>query len=142
MKKRRKRSKMIRRLAVIFVFLCLIMGSSAVQGEEVERPEERITKPQPLYIGTEIFYKGHPKIGHQVYYTYLGFKEGMLHLKYEKYYHFDELVETEFLTLPLGPDRDAKFITEPIEGEQVKDATRLKLTVIDSYGRIRVEKIQ
>ena len=142
MKKRRKKSKMIRRLFVTFIVLCLVAGKSAAQSVELERPEERIAEPQPLYIGTEIYYKGHPKIGHQVYYKYMGFEGGMINLKYEKYYHFDELVETEFLTLPLGPDSDAKFITEPIEGETVKNSTKLKLTVVDSFGRIRVEKIR
>ena len=133
---------MMRRALAISVFLYLVLGSGTAARCAEKHTEERITTPQPFYIGTKIFYKGHPKIGHQVYYTYLGFEGDMLKLKYEKYYHFDELVETEILTLPLGSEHDALFITEPIEGETVAESTKLKITVVDGYGRIMVEKIR
>ncbi|MFH1594690.1 MAG: hypothetical protein ABID09_08350 [Candidatus Omnitrophota bacterium] len=136
---------MRRHIAAAFVMISLVtfFFGNAAQAIEIEQSAvERITQPQPLYIGSRIFSKEHSKVGYQVYYTYIGIEQGHLKIKYELYYHYDELVETEMLALPLGKNGEAMFITKPIAGETIATATRLKITVLDSYGRIGVDKIK
>ncbi len=139
-----KRIPLINRARILcgaLIFSFIAARAYLAPALEAERPEERITQPQPLYVGSLLYTKTYPKVGHQQYYTYLGFDGSYLKLKYELYYHFDELEESEILTLPIGGEAQAMFTTKPMGNETAQKATKLLISVIDSYGRVTVQRI-
>ena len=124
-----------------FALIVGFISLGAVFAQDVdEQPKETITRPQPLCVGTRIFTKSDHEVGYQAYYTYLGYEWNLIKIKYELYYHYDELEETEIFTLPVAGNKQAMLNTKPLCKETPGRATKLKITVLDDYGRIRVEK--
>jgi len=131
-------------LRIILLITVCVMGfnTALFSEEEIEKPVWKVAVRQPLYIGSRIFTKRDPQIGYQLYYTYLGYEGDMLKIKYELFYHYDKLVKTETLTLPVRSGGVAMFATKPFYGESEGDVVKVKITVVDAYGRINVEVIK
>jgi len=119
---------------LILVFSC--QASAFALGEEPIT--EKISSP-PIAVGGVFYSKITTKPGYQTYYTHMGFEGGYIKVKYEKFYHYDEPVESEIYTAPLTVDRQALISTKPLCGEDPSKVTRLLITVVDDLGRIRVE---
>ena len=127
---------------IITIGFIAMFGSFVFAAQEEEQPKEKVTTPQPLYTGTRIFEKSDPVVGYQAYYTYLGYEGGRLRIKYELYYHYDELVESEILTLPIGTGSETILSTRPFGKEVHGTASKLKITVLDSFGGLKVERMK
>lgn len=128
--------------------LCLLAFMACVEiarpawAEPPQKPVEEIVEPQPLAIGSRFFTKQSMPRGYQVYYTHMGFEGGYLKVKYERYYHYDKLEESEILTLPLDTSKTALMSTRPCYGETAGTTTKLLIAVVDDFGRITVQKIK
>ncbi|MFC1590782.1 hypothetical protein ACFL42_04750 [Candidatus Omnitrophota bacterium] len=126
---------------LLSVFLTATAYSLTIESKD-KLVNETIAKRQPIWIGEKIYEKSDLEVGYQLYYIYLGYDAARLKIKYELYYQYDELEETETLTLPVGAANQAMLATKPLPltGESPATTTRLIITVLDSYGRLKVEK--
>lgn len=128
------------RLLLLICMFCHIYANTVFCQETSKRVEEEITMPQPLAIGTRFYTKSTVKAGHQAYYTHMGFEGNYIKVKYELYYHYEELQETDIFTLPLNADRQSVLCTKPLSGETPATTVKLLITVVDDFGRIKVQK--
>ena len=127
-----------------WVMCVLIAGLALSSGTTLcETPlpcKEEIVQPQPLPIGARFYIKSTARAGYQVYYSYMGFEQGFLKVKYELRYHLDELIESEYFLLPMNANRQALLSTKPLYGETQANTTKLLISVVDDFSAIAVQK--
>ena len=131
----------MKRTAAIVIFLMSIIilaaGPSAAQEDIIN---EEISEKQPITIGVVFFTKSMSRPGYQAYYTHMGFDGEYIKVKYELYYHYDELEEREFFTLAVDPTDHALLSVKPFPGEDPEKVTRLTIKVADKLGRLTVDE--
>lgn len=130
--------RLLRLFSSVLILSFAFIG--VVSGQFVERSDEAITGTQPLAVGTIFFTKSTPKAGYQVHYTYMGFEGGNIKVKYELYYHYDQLESADTFSLPINGSKQAVLNTRPLYGETLANTTKLLITVVDDFGRINVQK--
>lgn len=132
--------------AVILTSFVLTDTVLAQMSKDVKCIEE-ITEHQPLAVGSVFYAKSTPRAGYQAYYTYMGlegdnrtYNDTKLIIKYQLFYHYDELEEEEIFKAPVSSDGSALFSPKLLHDENIKDATKLRISIADNYGQIRVKE--
>lgn len=125
---------------LLFVLITSFISVNAVFSEENISHVEEITKPQPIAIGEVFFTKSTPKAGYQARYKHMGFDGDNIVVKYELYYHYDELEEVETFKLITDASKQALLSTKPFTGEDPTKVTKLLIKVVDGFGRIKVRE--
>ena len=70
----------------------------------------------------------------------MGFDGDNIVVKYELYYHYDELEETETFKLVTNASKQALLRTKPFTGEDPAKVTKLLIRIVDSFGRLKVQE--
>ena len=118
----------------------LISGGSDAYALDEKPFREIVSSAKAMPVGSVFYTKTSTRPGYQVYFTHMGFDGPYLKVKYEKFYHYDEIVEREIFNLPLNLERKAILLTKPVVEENPAKLTRLLITVVDELGQISVEE--
>ncbi|MFH1753741.1 MAG: hypothetical protein ABH875_06115 [Candidatus Omnitrophota bacterium] len=127
-------------LLTISIFLCLICAAP-LMAKTIDRYTEYIATNNSIAIGGIFYAKETWTPGYRAQYTHMGFDGGDLKVKYELIYHTDEVLEVEYYTLMLN-GKDALLVTKPLFGEDPEDVTKLLISVVDGFGRIRAQEFR
>ncbi|MDB4349742.1 hypothetical protein OAA99_02175 [Omnitrophica bacterium] len=129
--------KPLKVLLSVFVLSFIYVGAGFSLSDEYV---EVITEDQPIAVGAVFFTKSTPRPGYKACYTHMGFEGNNIRVKYELYYHHDELEESDIFTLVTSTNRQTVLSTEPLCDEDPSRVTKLLITVIDGFGRIGVDE--
>lgn len=126
---------------LLLLFILGIVCSTPLIAETIDRYIEEIATTKSIAIGAVFYIKETRTPGYRAQYTHMGFEGGDLRIKYELIYHTDEVEEVEYYNLRLN-GKDALLATKPLYGEDPKMATKLLISVIDGFGRVRVQEFR
>ncbi|MEE8360269.1 MAG: hypothetical protein V3S04_05015 [Candidatus Omnitrophota bacterium] len=126
---------------LLLLFVLGAICSTSLMAETIDRYIEEIETTKSIAIGAVFYAKETRTPGYRAQYTHMGFDGGDLRIKYELIYHTDEVEEVEYYNLRLN-GKDAILATRPLYGEDPRKVTKLLISVIYGFGRVRVQEFR